>query len=488
VGVRARLLLAFIGISAFAAVGASAALIAFSEVGAVFDRITRERVPASFTALELSRQVERLASFAPLILAGTTMHQQMATDRGIRQELALLDRLFSQLKAGAPNSVLLSDIESSIAEFRRNLADLQRSVAALRCFGGRYECEFSALVVKYQDLLQRNKEASARLTNTVDRLVSNARTEITKAEAAVAATQRKSTAVLLAAVALSLMSSALIVWLYVGRSIIARLTTLSTSMLAIASGSLEALLPPSGGGDEIDHMTRALHTFRDTAVENERLARLKRFLAPQVAELIVSSGHEGVLDSHRRDVAVVFCDLRGFTAFAETTEPEEVMELLRDYHARLGQLVHKFAGTLERFTGDGLIVLFNDPLRCEEPCLAATRLAVEMRAAVQELMRHRPQLGIRLGFGIGIAYGYATLGRVGFEGRFDYTAIGSVVNLAARLCERAQADEILIDGKAHAEIKGAIITEALGDFHPKGFSRPVQVFNIPSEPKRNICR
>lgn len=176
----------------------------------------------------------------------------------------------------------------------------------------------------------------------------------------------------------------------------------------------------------------------------------------------MSSGNEGVLDSHRREIAVLFCDLRGFTAFAESAEPEEIMKLLRDYHTSLGQLVHKFAATLERFTGDGLIVLFNDPLPCPDPCLTAARLAVEMRTAVSELVQRCRQLGSRLGFGIGIAYGYATLGRVGFEGRFEYTAIGSVVNLAARLCERAKAGEILVDSKVHAAIEGAMETEALG--------------------------
>ena len=155
------------------------------------------------------------------------------------------------------------------------------------------------------------------------------------------------------------------------------------------------------------------------------------------------------------------------------------MKLLRDYHASLGQLVHKFAGTLERFTGDGLIVLFNDPLPCPDPCLAAaSRLAVEMRTAISDLIQRWRQLGSRLGFGIGIAYGYATLGRVGFEGRFEYTAIGSVVNLAARLCERAKANEILVDSKVHAAIEATMQTEPLGDFIPKGFSRPVKMFNI----------
>jgi adenylate cyclase len=212
--------------------------------------------------------------------------------------------------------------------------------------------------------------------------------------------------------------------------------------------------------------------------EIERIGRLKRFLAPLVADLIVSSGDETVLDSHRRDVAVLFCDLRGFTAFAETAEPEEIMTLLSEYHSCLGRLVHKFAGTLERFVGDGLLVLFNDPLPTPNPCLQAVRLALEMRAGVGDLARRWRKLGNHLGFGVGIAYGYATLGRVGYEGRFDYTAIGSVVSLAARLCEKAQADEILIDGKVRTAIENVMKTEPLGNFLPKGFSRPIDVFNV----------
>jgi class 3 adenylate cyclase len=479
IGVRGRLLFAFFGISGFAVLGAVAALFALAEVGSVFDHVTRERMPASFAALELSRQTERLASAAPLILADKTQMQQVRTDRRIRNELAQLDKLFAEVRMAQPDRASLSDIESSVAAIRRNLAQLQEIVALHPKSGpnkGRYaDIDVDAWGEK---LLQNNSQASARLAAAVDRFVSDERAAIVEAGGDVAATQRRSAAVLLGVVALSLIGSTLIVWLYVGRSIVARLTALSESMLAIAGGNLKAQLPVGSGTDEIGRMADALRTFRDTAIESERVGRLKRFLAPQVAELIVSSGDESVLESHRREVAVLFCDLRGFTAFAETAEPEEIMKLLRDFHTSLGQLVHKFAGTLERFTGDGLIALFNDPLPCSDPCLTAARLAVEMRTCVNELVRQWRQLGNRLGFGIGIAYGYATLGRVGFEGRFDYTAIGSVVNLAARLCERAKANEILVDGKVHTAIEEQMETEALGEFTPKGFSRPIEVFNI----------
>ena len=483
IGVRGRLLLAFFGISAFAVLGAVAALFAFAEVGSVFDHVTRERMPVIFAALELSRQAERVASAVPMILADKTQVQQMHTDRMIRTELAQLDSLLAEVRKAQPDSVLLSDIESSVALIRRNLGLLQYIVALhprlgpkTGLYSGRYaDTDADAWAEK---LLQNNREASARLTAVIDRFVSVERALIVEAGNDVAATQRKSTAVLLSVVALSLVGSALIVWLYVGRSIVARLAGLNESMLAIAGGNLKAPLPADSGKDEIGQMAEALRTFRDTAIESERVGRLKRFLAPQVAELIVSSGDESVLESHRRDVAVLFCDLRGFTAFAETAEPEEVMKLLRDFHTSLGQLVHKYSGTLDRFTGDGLIALFNDPLPCKDPCLTAVRLAVEMRACVSDLVKQWRQTGNRLGFSIGIAYGYATLGRVGFEGRYDYTAIGSVVNLAARLCERAKANEILVDGKVYTAIGDQMETEPLGEFTPKGFSRPIDVFNI----------
>ena len=216
----------------------------------------------------------------------------------------------------------------------------------------------------------------------------------------------------------------------------------------------------------------------DQLTQIERVSRLKRFLAPQIAELVLNEGDERVLESHRRDVTVVFCDLRGFTAFAETAEPEEVMAVLRDYHAQLGALIHKYEGTLERFLGDGLMVLFNDPLRCPDPSLRAVRMAVEMRTAVAELAAGWHKHGHDLGFGMGIAHGYATLGRIGFEGRFDYSAIGTVVNLAARLCSQAQAGQILIDPKVYAAVDALADVEPAGELVLKGLSRAIKAFNI----------
>jgi adenylate cyclase len=193
--------------------------------------------------------------------------------------------------------------------------------------------------------------------------------------------------------------------------------------------------------------------------EIERIGRLRRFLAPQLAELIVSSGDERLLESHRREITVVFCDLRGFTAFTETSDPEEVMAILREYHRALGELVFRFEGTLERFVGDGVVVLFNDPLPCPDPTLRAVRMALEMRARIAELSQSWRKQGHLLGFGTGIAQGYATLGLIGFEGRFDYTAIGPVSNLASRLCDEAGDGEILVSQRAFASIEELVEAE-----------------------------
>ena len=212
--------------------------------------------------------------------------------------------------------------------------------------------------------------------------------------------------------------------------------------------------------------------------EIERVSRLKRFLSPQVAELILSAGNDRVLESHRRAITVLFCDLRGFTAFSETAEPEEVMSVLREYHGVLGSLIHKHEGTVERFAGDAIMVLFNDPLPCPDPNVRAVRMAMEMRDRVSELASKWRKQDYELGFGVGIAHGYATLGRIGFEGRFDYGAVGTVVNLAARLCADAKDGQILIDSKVQATIEASTSTEPAGELSLKGFHRPVRAFNI----------
>ena len=210
----------------------------------------------------------------------------------------------------------------------------------------------------------------------------------------------------------------------------------------------------------------------------ERLGRLRRFLSPQLAELIVNSDDEAMLQSHRREITVVFCDLRGFTAFSETAEPEEVMAVLAEFHGELGKLIHAFGGTLERFAGDALMMFFNDPFPIDDAPLRAVRMALAMQERVAELIVGWRKRGHDLALGIGIAVGYATMGRIGFEGRFDYGAVGSVVNLAARLCSEAKGGQILLAPKALAAVEDVVAGELIGELTLKGFHKPVPAFAV----------
>lgn len=209
-----------------------------------------------------------------------------------------------------------------------------------------------------------------------------------------------------------------------------------------------------------------------------RLSRLRRFVAPQLADLIVSGDAADPLVSHRREVTVVFLDLRGFTTFAETAEPEEVMGVLRDYHAAMGRLVQAHEGTLERFTGDGLMIFFNDPVEVANPAERAVRMALDMRDAVSALRGHWRRRGIELGLGIGIAEGYATIGAIGFGERIDYGAIGTVTNLAARLCAEAQSGQILVSSRVLGDIGELVDAEPVGDLALRGFARALPAFAI----------
>ena len=212
--------------------------------------------------------------------------------------------------------------------------------------------------------------------------------------------------------------------------------------------------------------------------ELERLGRLKRFFSPQLAELIVSGGADDPLKSHRREVTVVFLDLRGFTAFAETNEPEEIMGVLRDYHAEMGRMILAHEGTLERFAGDGMMVFFNDPVPVPDPAARAVRMVLEMREGLGDLTAKWRKRGFDLGFGAGIAQGFATIGAVGFEGRWDYGAIGTVTNLAARLCSEAKPGQILISQKVCGEVEDLAEFELVGELQLKGFLKPVPAFNV----------
>ncbi len=230
---------------------------------------------------------------------------------------------------------------------------------------------------------------------------------------------------------------------------------------------------------ELAEWNRSLESRVSAQVDElERLSRLRRFLSPQLADVIVGSEDESMLASHRREITVVFCDLRGFTAFSETAEPEEVMAVLAEFHRELGELVFQFEGTLERFAGDALMIFFNDPFPCPDPALRAVRMGLQMHERVRQLSEGWRKRGHELALGIGIAVGYATLGRIGFEGRSDYGAVGSVVNLAARLCSEASGGQLLMAPAAYAAVEGAVEAELIGPLTLKGFNRPIPAYAV----------
>jgi class 3 adenylate cyclase len=216
----------------------------------------------------------------------------------------------------------------------------------------------------------------------------------------------------------------------------------------------------------------------DQVSQLDNLGRLKRFFSPQLAELILAGGAEDPLKSHRREVVVVFLDLRGFTAFAETSEPEEIMSVLRAYHSQMGEVILAHEGTLERFAGDGMMVFFNDPVQVPDPAVRAVRLVVEMRDRLADLTATWKRRGFSLDFGAGIAQGYATIGAIGFEGRWDYGAIGTVTNMAARLCGEARTGQILISQRVVGSVDEIANVESVGELQLRGFLRPVPVFNL----------
>jgi adenylate cyclase len=218
-------------------------------------------------------------------------------------------------------------------------------------------------------------------------------------------------------------------------------------------------------------------TVRKQVADLERMARLKRYLAPQIAETILGEDSD-LFKTHRREITIVFLDLRGFTAFSDDAEPEEVMEFLRHYHTEMGRLVFKFEGTLERFMGDGIVVIFNDPMLCEGHAQKAARMAIEMRDRVKELRTAWRKKGYDLDLGVGFAAGYATLGTMGFEGRMDYGTVGNLPNLAARLCAEARGGQILTDQKTMSRLEDAFDAEPIDALTLKGIHRPVSAFNI----------
>jgi adenylate cyclase len=240
---------------------------------------------------------------------------------------------------------------------------------------------------------------------------------------------------------------------------------------------------------EVAELNRGLEARVEEQVEElGRVGRLKRFLAPQLAELIVSHGDEKILESHRREIVVVFCDLRGYTAFTETAEPEEVLDFLRQYHGALGPLVSQFEGTLDQFSGDGIMVFFNDPIPCPDPAERAVKMAIAMREVAGTLIAAWRRRGRMLGFGAGIAQGYATLGQIGFADRSGYTAIGTVCNLAARLCAEAKDGQILIAQLVAVAVEETTPLEEVGELTLKGLSQPVVAYNVPLQAAQPALR
>ena len=231
--------------------------------------------------------------------------------------------------------------------------------------------------------------------------------------------------------------------------------------------------------EEVEKLNQQLEQrVADQVGEIERMGRLRRFLPPQVADLIVASGTEKQLESHRREITALFCDLRGFTGFTESADAEDVMALLRDYHAAIGEIIIKYNGTLERYAGDGVMVVFNDPVPVENPALQAVLMALELRDALGALTETWSRLGHEIGFGIGIAHGFATLGTIGYEGRFDYAAIGTVSNVASRLCDEAKPGQILISPRVLTKVENAVKVEPVGEFELKGIRRPLAAYNV----------
>jgi len=231
--------------------------------------------------------------------------------------------------------------------------------------------------------------------------------------------------------------------------------------------------------DSLEEWNRTLAARVEQQVgEIERMKRLRRYLSPQIADTLIESNDESLFKTHRREITVVFLDLRGFTAFSDSAEPEEVMELLRGYHAAMGKLIFKYEGTLERFAGDGIMIFFNDPLPCADHTEKAVRMAAEMRSRIEDLRTGWLKRGYDLDLGIGLAASYATLGNIGFEGRMDYGAVGNVTNLAARLCDEAKGGQILTNQKTLSKVEDLVEFEPIEELRLKGFSRAVAAFNI----------
>jgi len=269
--------------------------------------------------------------------------------------------------------------------------------------------------------------------------------------------------------------------LLIGIRVVRPLQELRRGVTRIGAGELDHRIDIQTGDEletlanEFNQMTTKL---RESYASNQRISQLKRFFSPQVAELIVSSGEDALTESHRQEITVVFCDLRNFTEFSSTAEPEEAMRVLQDYYKVLGALLHRFEATIEHFAGDGLMAFFNDPIPCPDPEARAVRMAAMMQQDVGKLIEQWSKRGLNLGFGIGISSGYATLGHIGSEEQFHYAAIGSVANLASRLCDKALSGQTLITEAVFAKVEGLAEVVQIGELPLKGFPKPVRVLQV----------
>ena len=272
------------------------------------------------------------------------------------------------------------------------------------------------------------------------------------------------------------LAAAILASLWLARRMVVPIKALEDGAASIGRGDFNRRIEIRTG-DEIEDLAGHFNQMAGQFGELERMSRLRRFLSPQIADL-VSSNAEAMLENHRSEITVVFCDMRGFTAFAESAEPEEVMSVILEYHAALGALIFQYEGTLERFVGDGLMVLFNDPVPCPDPAVRAVRMAVAMRDQVGALSAKWSKRGHDLGFGVGIAQGYATLGQIGFEGHYGYGSVGTVCNLSARLCADALAGQILISRQVQDAVAAIAKCEPVGELVLKGLRRPVAAFNV----------
>jgi class 3 adenylate cyclase len=269
--------------------------------------------------------------------------------------------------------------------------------------------------------------------------------------------------------------------LLLARRVVRPIRALQQGAARVGGGELDQRIEVRTGdelellADEFNRMTTRLQESYDSI---ERVSQLKRYFSPHLAELIVSSDEENLTESHRREITAVFCDIRNFTEFSATGEPEEVMRVLREYYKALGAQLRRYEATIGHFAGDGLLAFFNDPIPCPDPAARAVRMAVAMRQDVERLIEAWHKRGIKLGFGVGISSGYATLGHIGSEEQFHYTAIGSVVNLASRLCDEALSGQILIAEAVHAEVEDLVEVERIGERSLKGFPKPVPILQV----------